>query len=56
VAPEGFYAVYCGTEELEELSATLNVPLVALLGLDGDLEGSIFTVETFVGVLLGEMG
>jgi hypothetical protein len=55
LAPSGFYAVYCGPEELLDLAEELHAWVVVLLGLEGDLEGSVLPLDVFVGILLGEL-
>jgi hypothetical protein len=55
MAPDGFYPVYCGPKELERLAETLHVWLVVLIGLGGDLEGSVLDLDAFVGALLDDM-
>ena len=54
MSPDGFRAVYCGPEDLEKLSEALHIWLVVLIGLGGDLEGSILSLDAFMGTLLGE--
>ena len=55
LAPKGFYPLYVSLQELQGLSEGLHVWLVALIGLGGDLEGSVFTTDAFVGALEGEL-
>jgi hypothetical protein len=54
MSPDKFRAVYCGPEELGTLSEALHIWLVRLIGLGGDLEGSILSLDAFIGALLGE--
>jgi hypothetical protein len=51
MAPDGFYPVSCSIEELQELGESTQIYLVVLLGLGGDLEGSVLTLEALEGVL-----
>ena len=54
-APEGFYPVSCSAHDLEELGAATDTFLVVLLGLGGDLEGSVLSLDAFIGVLLEDV-
>jgi hypothetical protein len=55
MAPEGFYPVHCSAQELQDLGESAQISLAVILGLGGDLEGSVLSLDAFVGVLLGEM-
>jgi hypothetical protein len=55
VSPEGYRALYIDADGLLKLSEALHVWLVALIGLEGHLEGSILTVDVFTAALEGEM-
>ena len=55
VAPENYKALYISAEDLLRLSKSMHVWLVALIGLEGHLEGSILTVDVFTAALNGEM-
>jgi|SRR5215216_525331 len=55
MSPDGYSALYVGPEDLEKLAESLHVWLVCLLGLGGDLEGSVLTTDAFIGALLEEM-
>jgi hypothetical protein len=51
MAPDGFYPVSCSIRDLEQLGEDTQLYLVVILGLGGDLEGSVLSLDAFVGVL-----
>jgi hypothetical protein len=44
MAPDGFYPVSCSREELLRLGESTQIYLAVILGLGGDLEGSVLTL------------
>jgi hypothetical protein len=55
MAPEGFYPVHCSARELQDLGESTQTYLAVILGLGGDLEGSVLSLDAFVGVLLEDV-
>ena len=55
MAPEGFCPVSCSAGDLEELGAATDIYLAVILGLGGDLEGSVLSLDAFVGALLEDV-
>lgn len=55
MAPEGFYPVHCSAGDLAQLGVDTGMYLAVLLGLGGELEGSVLSLDAFVGMLEGDM-